>query len=219
MSLRSALSVTVACIGLTGLAGVSAYVILQACALQLPLLRHLSSCTPPEQLATVQRLDTAYATGQDLHRRIFELERELAALQCIKAPPDATAPLNDEGWAKNDPSMLYGCWALDTTYRTRDVDTGAIRTYRDWQMCFDTQGNGTQIMQSDDGIVCEGTVRAQLSEGQMNLIEPGNLACADGGYIHQRSITCVPAPGGKATCETVQPETKGEATVGFERAL
>lgn len=218
MSVKSALSVTVASAGVVGLAGFAAYLILQACALQIPVLRHLSGCAAPDALATVQRLASANEQNLDLYRRVFELERELAALQCVKGPPDATGPLTDEGWAAADPGMLYGCWALDTTYRTRDVDSGAIRTYRDWQMCFDTEGNGKQVMRSEDGIVCEGPVQAQLVPGQMDLIEPGNLSCGDGGYIHQRKIACTPAPGGKASCETVQPETGGEATVGFQRA-
>ena len=218
MSLRSALSVTVASAGVIGLAGFSAYLLLQACALDIPVLRHLSGCAKPDALATVQRLALSNERNQELYRRVFELERELAALQCVKGPPDATGPLTDEGWDNADLGMLYGCWALDTTYRTRDVDTNAIRTYRDWQMCFDTQGNGKQVMRSDDGISCEGTVTAQLAAGQMTLVEPGNLACDDGGFIHQRDIACTPAPEGKASCDTVQPETGGEATVGFERA-
>lgn len=218
MSLKSAVSVTLASISVIGITGLSAYLILQACELRIPLLSHLSRCTQPEEQVTVERLVAASADSEELRRRVFELERELAALQCVKAPPDATAPLNDEGWKSDDLSMLYGCWALDTTYRTRDVDTGDIRTYRDWQMCFDTEGNGKQVMQSEDGLICEGPVQAQLAQGQLNLIEPGNLACRDGGYIHQRKITCTAAPGGKASCDTVQPETGGEATVGFERA-
>ena len=36
--------------------------------------------------------------------------------------------------------------------------------------------------------------------------------------LYQRQIACVPAAGGRATCDTLQPETKGAATVGFERA-
>lgn len=219
MSFKSVISVTLASAGVIGLAGVSTALILQACALNIPLLRHLSQCPQPEELATVERLATSGAYNEELHRRIFQLERELAALQCVKAPPDATGPLNDEGWDNADLAMLYGCWALDTTYRTRDVDTGDIRTYRDWQMCFDTEGNGKQIMRSDDGITCEGPVQAQFSEGRLDLLEAGNLPCQDNGYIHQRKISCVPAPGGKATCDTVQPETRGEATVGFQRAL
>lgn len=219
MSLKPTLSVIVGSAGVLGLVGLSAYLILQTCSLQFPPLMHLSSCAKPDQQEVAVRLADANENNRELSRRIFELERELAVLQCVKGPPDATSPLNDEGWKNSDLEMLYGCWALDTTYRTRDVDTGAIRTYRDWQMCFDTQGNGKQVMRSDDGIVCEGSVQAQLARGQLDLIEPGNLTCQDGGYIHQRQITCSPAPGGKASCDTFQPETKGKATVGFERAL
>lgn len=218
MPVRSTLPVMIASVGIVGLAGVSAALILQACALQIPILRDLTGCKPQTQLVAQEQLSVSKAAGLELERRIFQLERELAALQCVKAPPDATGPLHDEGWNEADLEMLYGCWSLDTTYRTRDVDSGEIRTYRDWQMCFDTNGNGKQVMRSNDGITCEGPVQAQFAQGQLNLIEPGNLACQDNGYIHQRQISCALAENGKASCETLQPETGGEATVGFERA-
>ena len=218
MSTRSALPVALGSLLLVGLVTASVLALLQACALGLPFLSHLSACTPKSTLDARVSLAVLATNRDDLSRRIFELERELGARQCTALLADPTAPLNDDGWANKDLSMLYGCWNLDTTYRTRNVDTGTIRTYNHWQMCFDTEGKGSQVMRATDGTTCEGDVTAQFSGNGLGLIEPGNLACSDGGYIHQRQIACVPAAGGRASCDTLQPETKGAATVGFERA-
>ena len=218
MSSRTALPLAFGSLALIGLTLAGVLALLQACAVQLPFLSHLSACTPPSTITARAALLDLSAKRDELSRRIFELERELSARQCTAILADPTAPLTDEGWANRDLSMLYGCWNLDTTYRTRNVDTGSIRTYNAWQMCFDTNGKGTQTMRSTDGVTCQGDVTAQFTGNDLSLIEPGNLACGDGGYIHQRQITCLPAAGGKASCATLQPETNGAATVGFERA-
>ncbi len=218
MSTRTALPLALGSLFLVGLVTAATIALLQACALGLPFLSHLSTCTPPSTLVARENLVVLASKRDDLSRRIFELERELGSRQCTALLADPTAPLTDDGWANKDLSMLYGCWNLDTTYRTRDVDSGTIRTYNHWQMCFDTTGKGTQTMRATDGTTCEGDVQAQFAGKGLSLIEPGNLACGDGGYIHQRQIACLPAAGGRATCDTLQPETKGEATVGFERA-
>lgn len=219
MSSRYALPVVFGAFAFAALVTFAAFLLLQACALPVSLLqKYVSSCRTPSEIVTTDNLQVSMATGLDLQRRIFELERELAAKQCIRAPIDPNAPLTTEGWNNRDLKMLLGCWNLDTTYRTRDVDSGEIRTYSEWQMCFDTQGNGTQVMRANDGTVCEGTVRAEFAGGGLSLVEPGNLACEGGGYIHQRQISCAAAAGGTASCDTLQPETNGKATVTFERA-
>lgn len=218
MHARSASSITIGSLLLVGLVMVSVLALLRACAIHIPLLSHLSACTPQATLTARISLDDLSVKRDDLSRRIFELERELAGRQCTALLADPTAPLTDEGWANKDLSMLYGCWNLDTTYRTRSVDNGSIRTYNQWQMCFDTEGKGTHVMRATDGMICQGDITAQFSGNGLSLIEPGNLACQDGGYIHQRQISCVAADGGRALCDTLQPETKGAAQVGFERA-
>ncbi len=203
---------------LIGMTVFSGLVLLKACALDLPLLRHVSSCVSEKHRTVDMRIVALAQERGELERRVFEIEREIGALQCVAASPDPNAPLTPEGWANGDLSMLFGCWALDATYRSRDVATGQIRTYREWSMCFDSGGNGEQTMRSDDGVSCEGSVRAGFSGGVLQILEPGNLSCDDGGYIHQREITCRLTDGGKAVCDTLQPETRGAAQVGFQRA-
>jgi hypothetical protein len=213
-----------ALLGTSGLAlgtGAAAYLLLQACAVNWAPLRAAAACEPPVEALNQERLAVLDASNAELTRRIFELERELAGQQCLIPALDPNAPLTPEGWAARDLRMFYGCWALDSTYRTRDVDSGAIRTYSGWQMCFDAEGRGTQSMRSADGITCEGPVTAGYAgqgEGQgLSIREGGNLACSDGGFIHERQITCTAAPRGRATCATLQPETGGAADVGFQR--
>jgi len=219
MSSRIAAPVVFGSIGLIGVAGIAAYLVLQACALPLPMLAHLSGCATDADRTALAQLTRATAHAGELQRQIFELEREVAALQCLKGPASASAPLTPEGWAEESLKMFYGCWALDQTYRTRDIDTGAIRTYSRWLMCFDDHGNGRQTMQSNDGITCEGPVKAQYDGANVQIIEAENLTCDDGGFVHQRQISCALAEGGGALCDTLQPETGGEAAgVGFTRA-
>lgn len=197
---------------------IAGLLVLQACRLNIPLLAHVNRCTPPTVLTAQERLAAVDMETTLLRQSIFALERELAAMQCAALPYDPDAPLYDRGWFDRDIGMLYGCWDLASTYRTRDVDTRKIVSYPVWQMCFDAEGRGTQIMRGDDGTVCQGTVTAEFAGAAIRIIEPGNLQCSDGGYIHRRDITCTQADGGKAFCATIQPETNGQMDVGFSRA-
>lgn len=216
--MRSGVIATIGAGALVLGAGASAALLLKACAVAWGPLASLSVCTPEAELRGQVELARLDATGSDLTRRIFELERELAGRQCEVPALDPNGPLTPEGWQSGDLRMLYGCWDLDSTYRTRDVDSGAIRSYAGWQMCFDGQGSGTQRMQSQDGITCEGPVKGAFSGAGLSIIEGGNLSCSDGGFIHERQILCTPAPGGRASCATVQEETGGEGEAGFQRA-
>lgn len=223
MSSRFLIPSLLGALALSALVMFSGSLILRACALSLPFLQdRVSACPSPQQLSTQEGLQRLSGRNRDLERRIFELERELAARQCVKPLPDPDAPLTEEGWANRDLAMLYGCWQLDSSYRTRDLESGTIRTYGAWHMCFDLEGNGTQTLRADDGTQCQGPVRGLFQTEDpgagLSVIEPGNLACSDGGYIHQRQITCRPGPDGTATCQTLQPETGGKAQVTFGRA-
>lgn len=202
---------------LVGLAVGASNATLRACALDLSILRGVSACERPT--APAARVQLA-ALAQDrvlLERRIVELETELARRQCAKAPPDPDAPLTRPGWDRGDLSMFYGCWKLDSVYRTRDVDSGEIRTYDEWRMCFATDGTGSQTMRATDGTLCKGAINAEFDGGRLTLSEPGNLSCSDGGFIHNRQISCG-LSGGGASCDTQQAQTGGAGGAAFERA-
>jgi hypothetical protein len=198
--------------------GAAAFAALQSCAVQIGLLSHLSGCPTDAELAREAELAALTVTRADLRAHILRHEQVLAARQCEAIPPSATAPITQEELLKADLSALYGCWSLGSVYQTRDVDTGKIVSYPSWRMCFDTRGNGKQVMEGDDGSTCEGPVQARIENpGKLILGEGGNLACSDGGYIHRRDIACGAQATGGVICGTLQPETEGQAEVPFTR--
>jgi hypothetical protein len=199
--------------------GAAAFAALRACAVDVPWLAHLGDCPSAADLARKDELHRLIAHRAALEQQIDRAERALAARQCTARMPDPDAPLPDRALRPDDLQRLYGCWSLGSGYQTRDVDTGKIISYPDWHMCFDTKGEGRQAMRGDDGSVCQGPVRARLDgDGRLILGEGGNLACDDGGYIHRRDIACTGGGGANGlTCETLQPETEGKATVPFKR--
>lgn len=218
MSRGVSIPTVIGSVALVGLVAGGAWLILQACALPIGPLKNLGWCS--NETARAARVQTAAleADRDTLEQRIFDLERELAAKQCVAVAPDPTWPLDPERWANGDLGLLRGCWDLDSSYRTRNLDTGEIVTYPEWQMCFDAKGKGTQTMRGSDGSVCEGEVVAAFGTDGLSIDEGGDLPCSDGGAIHRRDIACAIATGGRATCATPQPETGGEMTVGFQRA-
>lgn len=203
--------------GLVVASGAAAYAALQSCALNLSLLSDVSGCPTDEELAIEAELVRLEIQRNGLRSEIAHNERVLAARQCDAVYPSTNAPITKAELEAGDLEALYGCWSLGSSYQTRDVDTEQVISYPVWRMCFDTQGRGKQVMQGDDGSSCEGPVTARIaSPSQLILGEGGNLACSDGGYIHRRDIACG-ATGGGVTCQTLQPETEGQADVPFSR--
>lgn len=203
--------------GLVVASGAAAYAALQSCALRLAVLSDVSGCPDPAELALAAELEALEQQRAALRAEISYSERQLAARQCEAQPPSMTAPLTRDELAASDLEALYGCWSLGSSYQTRDVDTEKIISYPVWRMCFDTQGRGKQVMEGDDGSTCEGPVTARIEDAsRLVLGEGGNLTCSDGGYIHRRDIACGVA-GAAVLCQTLQPETEGQADVPFSR--
>lgn len=203
-------------LGLVVLVGAGAALALQACAVRVSFLP--GTCVGDGVAADRAALDAASARGADLRARVLAAERELARLQCTTAAADPYAPFDPQAWAVTDPGVLYGCWAFDSTYATRDVDTDEVITYGTWQMCFDGQGQGRQVMRGSDGTDCTGTISAGFApDGRLMIAEASDLACADGGYIHRRDIACALGADQQLQCETLQPETGGEAGIGMSK--
>lgn len=197
--------------------GAAAFAALQGCAVNLAMLSALNGCPSESELALEAELVALEQRRDALRRAIGQGERELAARQCEAALPSTTAPLTRAAMEQGDLEALYGCWSLGSSYQTRDVDTEKIVSYPVWRMCFDTQGRGKQVMEGDDGSTCEGPVTARIENSERLILgEGGNLACSDGGYIHRRDIACA-AAGAGVVCQTLQPETEGQADVPFSR--
>ncbi|MBV1897200.1 MAG: hypothetical protein KUG70_12120 [Rhodobacteraceae bacterium] len=196
----------------------AAYAALQSCAVRSNFLDHLNGCPTATEIAIEDEHSKLDADRAALLHQILAAERELAARQCKALPPDRTRLLQQDSFREQDITALYGCWSLGSEYKTRDVDSGKVISYPSWQMCFDTQGQGKQVMRGDDGSVCEGPVQARYGDGNSLVLgEGGNLSCSDGGYIHRRDIACNLNNSGAVSCATVQPETEGAATVPFSR--
>ena len=211
------LFLVIAAVGLLVASGAAAYAALQSCALNLAILSDVNGCPTDEELAIEAELVALEAQRDGLRSEIARNERVLAARQCEAVYPSTNAPLTRAELDAADLEALYGCWTLGSGYQTRDIDTEQVISYPVWRMCFDTQGRGKQVMQGDDGSTCEGPVTARMaSPSQLILGEGGNLACSDGGYIHRRDIACS-AAGSGVTCQTLQPETEGQADVPFSR--
>ncbi|WP_428929775.1 hypothetical protein [Marinibacterium sp. SX1] len=195
----------------------TSFLLLEPCGVDWPVLDRFGACRPVGELAAQDRLAALELERIDIEREIYTLEREIAGIQCVATGPDQTRPMMPEGWANRSTSMLFGCWDISLDYRTRDVDTDAVAGYTDWQVCFDTGGQGREIMRDTAGIVCEGPVTASYTDAGLSLSEPGDLPCSDGGYIHRREISCQLSDAGAAVCTALQPETGGRADVTIAR--
>lgn len=228
-------AVTLLALLLIGVIGASAYLLLQSCGLRLPFTdRVLSVCETAEELKTREDLAAALDDSRALEDRIAWLERRLAAVPCKATPPDPPPPppepkpepkpestpsgLAPDAFDRDDISVMEGCWQLSTVYDVRDIRTGAITKFRHWQICFDRNGKGREVMRATNGTRCEGTLTGRLSSGKLTMREPGNLRCDNNSYIYRRDITCSLDAAGRAQCNTYQPETRGRGRATLRRA-
>lgn len=172
-----------------------------------------ASVDPPAVSAELQAaLDRRVA----LEARVFDLQQQLALQQCTPTdvsllPPRQTdiAPpeVDADRWEDQDISVMEGCWELDQTLTINNVETGEDVFYDDWRMCITADGRAEQIMTSQQGDSCEGSLSAEFSgEGDLQLIEPANLACESGFEIFRREITCELNEQGFLECVSVQPD-------------
>lgn len=198
----------------------SAFLLLEPCAVDWRALDRFGSCPPASEAAQEARLAELDTARGQIERQILELERELVGTQCLANGPDQRRPFVQQGWDNRMNVMLFGCWDVSLDYQTRDVDSDAVMSYADWQICFDAGAQGREIMRDTNGVVCEGPITAQFTQaGNLSLSEAENLPCSDGGYIHRREIACQMADDGTARCATLQPETGGEAEVALARRM
>ena len=69
---------------LAGLVVAAVYALLQACAISIPMLRDINSCSPPDP--TPVRLSALVEERKDLSQQILTLENRLAGLECENVP-------------------------------------------------------------------------------------------------------------------------------------
>ncbi|MBO9453536.1 hypothetical protein J7426_24975, partial [Tropicibacter sp. R16_0] len=136
-------------------------------------------------------------------------------------PPKPKTPsgLAPDAFDDNDISVMEGCWQLSSDYAVREINTGAITRFRYWRICFDKNGNGTEVMRSTNGVRCQGSLTGRMpGNGRLTMREPGNLQCDNNSSIFRRDITCRLDNRGNANCSTYQPETNGRSNATLRRA-
>ena len=156
------------------------------------------------------RSQTSRCGSPDLSAFHRSRHRRRRRLNPIRNQPVEWMPNNGK---TRDIQILEGCWALDSHYRTRDVNTGAISTVASWNMCFDANGVGNQTLQFDTGTTCRsGTTARFNSVGQLEIRDDANVHCSDQSYIYKRVMTCDHQSDGTASCQSNQPELGGSLT-------
>jgi len=77
-----------------------------------------------------------------------------------------------ERWDRGYLTLLEGCWRNTAEMTTIEPTTGRRSPVRSWQMCFDRNGNGRQVLVWVDGQRCEGPIRAAFDGPRMTIAEP-----------------------------------------------
>lgn len=171
-------------------------------------------------LAAWDRLEQLADERRSLEQRLAVLEARLAGETCVPAPQPEPPPepeitedgIDRKAWKDGDVSLLAGCWELDgIDYKTRDIDTGRITTFRLWEICFDADGRGQQMMRSTDGVECQDSATASfLDENRLQINDGTGPACDNGARVFRRETTCTLAQDGRAQCRTRQPDRPGQ---------
>ncbi len=217
------------------LVGASAYLLLQSCAVRLPVIGTvLSVCETADQQKLEDDLIAIDRANRDLLLRIGGLEQQLAQLQCKAEPPPPPPPpppkpkpkpkpktpsgLAPDAFDNDDIAAMKGCWQLDSNMTTRDVRTGAISKVRSWRICLDANGRGTEDMRFTNGAVCKGSVTAKLpGNGTFSIHQTRDLRCSDGRTIFRIDAYCRLDSSGRASCPTRQ-QGRNTDTVTLRRA-
>ena len=211
-----------------------------AAGLLLPLLAPWvmgspAACSvPPGQLALLFEQQQQSQRADGLRSLLASLngEQGRAQLQCPlrqAPPPRAALPqrsemprqdLPQDRWDRRDLSMLDGCWRKYSNMRTVDLETGQFYGVREWRLCFDQQGGGSQSIIYDDGQKCTNPLRAEFAaNGQLQLKDTSR--CQGGrGLMRQRSL-CRRISDTEAECQMSDDEgpnaNKGSSHGKFRR--
>lgn len=216
-------------LGLAVLVFASAALLIRSCGLRLPFTGHVINACPVDVAGQRDaRLAVLEDERADLRRAISLLERELARQQCVaEAPPPPELPpqvpedgFDREGFENRDVAILEGCWQLDSDYSTVNIQTGAVTRYNEWQMCFDAQGTGYQVMRSPDGTTCQSSVTGAFNtRGELTIDDLDRVPCTNGTGIFRRETICTLDEQGRANCASRHPERprRDPASVGFRR--
>jgi hypothetical protein len=136
------------------------------------------------------------------------------------APPRTESGIDRERFENRDLAAMEGCWELVTRYDVRDRRTGRVTSFRNWRICLDANGRGSETMRSVNGVQCRGPVTASFGrDGGFVIREPANLPCNNGTEIYRRVITCRLDRAGRANCDSFQPEINGRGAATLRRSV
>ena len=122
-------------------------------------------------------------------------------------PPEPPPDIPEDAWQDRDLGLLEGCWQRITNLSTRDTVTGRTTPVRSWQVCFDTAGQGRQVVIYENGLRCEGGISAAfLPDGRLGMRDTGAITCPDR-RIHAHVYECDRVADGTAVCVARQPES------------
>lgn len=187
----------------------------------LPEDRTRDRSVPVPPADDARRTDDLGEEG-DLPRPSVPEEEDMPDEEAEVAPPPeppVETPPEEEPEAPRDLADLEGCWSLESELEFRLGD-GDTQPFPEWNVCFEegSDGAGTQVMRSDDGMLCEGPIQGAFNaDGALVMTEEGDLVCNDGTEIFQRVTTCSVDDRGLAVCESVQPRTGGRGSFNLKR--
>lgn len=131
-------------------------------------------------------------------------------------PPEEEQTM-EEVIEEGDEEALSGCWDLSSDYTIRDHETGDPYPVDSWEICFDESGQGRQRLRYENGVQCEGPVRAAVSGGQVTISDVGDLPCDNNSRIFERVTTCRIASDGSTQCVQTQERTRARGTIEIQR--
>jgi hypothetical protein len=175
-------------------------------------------CTvDPASLSVYQEANREAERQDALEAELARLEEErgrrriTCPLPVAPAPPppppqperraEAPTPRRDlapERWDRGDLSLLEGCWRNTAEMTTFDSNTGQRNPLRSWQMCFDRNGIGRQVLIWTDGQRCEGPIRASFNGPRMSIAETQRCQGSRGLYTGRQD--CVRINDNEAEC-------------------
>lgn len=145
-----------------------------------------------------------------LMAEIEELENRIALKTCPKNETSINMTEDEvKLWEKKDISVLSSCWKLlGNEYRTSRVnDPTKIIIYNEWRMCFDSNGNGDQILTGINAPICRSKTKAEfVKDDTLAISDLTKVFCDDGSHIIRREAICTLNEKGVAECSVSHPE-------------
>lgn len=156
------------------------------------------------QLAAVSDLQQFQLQGQNLQTVLAQLVEETAQrrLQChrpqVQGPSSPLPGLSQAQWDHQDISVIKGCWHRFTNMSVVQLKTNKVLSVKDWHMCFDEKGSGTQTIELTDGDSCTGPLAAHFDGKSLVINEPA--ACVGSMDMVHSKTTCKRDSADEASC-------------------